>query len=159
MEGDAVSVAPPPRVAPRLGTYQLVVIDHDQLHILGLTVHCRVAPADLGGGWALGISPLPAWHCGRAMDRLRDSSHGQTQGLQPGTIPVPEWQGSPPSPASTLRQAAPVSPPRARVYTRALGNEMGRFHPEMFPGPQPHQSEPFFAPAMNKGVLLLWTTA
>lgn len=58
---------PPPGVVPRLGTYQLVVVDHDQLHILGLTVHGRVAPADLGGGWALGIGPLHAWHWGQAM--------------------------------------------------------------------------------------------
>lgn len=32
------------------GTYQLVVIDYNQLHILGLAVHCGVAPADLEGG-------------------------------------------------------------------------------------------------------------
>lgn len=73
--------ASPPRVARSLGTYQLVVVDHNQLHILGLTVHCRVAPADLGGGWALGISPLHAWRHGQAMDRLRglDSIQGQCQ--------------------------------------------------------------------------------
>lgn len=63
VEGEATS-SPSSQMAPSLGTYQLVVIDHDQLHILGLTVHCRVAPADLGDGWALGISPLHAWHHG-----------------------------------------------------------------------------------------------
>ena len=69
-EGQAAS-GPPPRVAPRLGTYQLVVVDHDQLHVLGLTVDGRVAPADLGGGWALGISPLHAQGLGQAMGRVR----------------------------------------------------------------------------------------
>lgn len=64
-------LGPPPRVAPQLGTYQLVVVDHDQLHVLGLTVDGRVAPADLGSGWALGISPLHAQGLGQAMGRVR----------------------------------------------------------------------------------------
>lgn len=68
-EGQA-AWAPLP-VAPQLGTYQLVVVDHDQLHVLGLTVDGRVAPADLGSGWALGISPLHAQGLGQAMGRVR----------------------------------------------------------------------------------------
>lgn len=53
--------ASPPRVPLSLGTYQLVVVDNNQLYILGLAVHRGVAPADLEGGWALGISPLHVW--------------------------------------------------------------------------------------------------
>lgn len=56
--------APPPCVTPSLGTYQLMVIDHDQLHILGFTVHCRVAPADLEGGvgtWNQSPTCLASW--------------------------------------------------------------------------------------------------
>lgn len=83
---------PPPRVAPRLRTYQLVVVDHNQLHILGLTVHSRVAPADLGGGWALGISPLHAQHRGQAMGRLGGAE------LQSGIMLVPSMVGSLPRP-------------------------------------------------------------
>ena len=70
-----------------LGTYQLVVIDHNQLHVLGLTVHCRVAPADLGGGWALGISSLHVWSsCRQTLERL-GSSQEQYQ-LSTGGGPI-----------------------------------------------------------------------
>lgn len=46
---------------PGPGTYQLVVVDDDQLHILGLTVHGRVAPADLGmgGGHLESVPSMP----------------------------------------------------------------------------------------------------
>lgn len=92
-------------VVPSLGTYQLVVIDNDQLHVLRLTVHCRVAPADLGGwGGTWNRSPpcLALW-----------PSRGQTgeAGLQPGTMPAPHWHVSHPSPALVVGLAAPVSPP------------------------------------------------
>lgn len=56
MEGKAASDSPA-KATPSLGTYQLVVVDHDQLHILGLTVHCRVPPTDLGVGGHLESVP------------------------------------------------------------------------------------------------------
>lgn len=62
--------ASPPRVPLSLGTYQLVVVDDNQFYILGLAVHRGVAPADLEGGWALGISPLHVWAQGQTMGRL-----------------------------------------------------------------------------------------
>lgn len=95
-EGQA-ALGPPPRIAPRLGTYQLVVVDHDQLHVLGLTVHGRVAPADLGGGWALGISPLQARRRGQAMGRLGGAA------LQSGIMLVPPLVGVPSLPSRGTR--------------------------------------------------------
>lgn len=83
--------ASPPRVPLNLGTYQLVVVDHNQFYILGLAVHCGVAPADLEGGWALGISPLHVWAHGQTMGRLVGRGHS---GLSP-----PNWQKVPSLPA------------------------------------------------------------
>lgn len=68
--------APPPRVLPLSpGTYQLVVVDHNQLYILGLAVHCWVAPADLEGGWHLESVPSMVWTHGQTMGRLVGRGH------------------------------------------------------------------------------------
>lgn len=97
--------ASPPGAARSLGTYQLVVVDHDQLHILGLTVHCRVAPADLrgGGGHLESVPSTPGvmakpWTDLGAWTPSRDNAS-------------PHWQGYHSAPALIGGQATPVSPP------------------------------------------------
>ena len=127
---------------PHLGTYQLVVIDHNQLHILGLTVYCRVAPADLGRGWAHGISSLHVWSSRRQTREGLGSSQEQYQ-LPTGGGPIQPWY-----------EAGSLGLPRAGMCVDiSLRELVGGFLPGMFSDLQPHQSEPSSAPATDEGVL------
>lgn len=100
----------PGPLSPR--TYQLVVVDHNQLYILGLAVHCGVAPADLEGGWALGISPLHV------------CTHGQTMGRLVGRGILVSSQGWRQPPAG--RECHPSQPgEESRGHAVSEGPEMG----------------------------------
>lgn len=99
MEGKAASDSPA-KATPSLGTYQLVVVDHDQLHILGLTVHCRVPPTDLGVGGHLESVPTKP---GIMTKPWTDSGGGTV--LQSGPVPAPlGWGGGPMQPLHEGRQ-------------------------------------------------------
>lgn len=119
-----------------------MVIDHNQLHVLGLTVHCRVAPADLGGGWALGISSLHVWSSCRQTREGLGSSQEQYQ-LPTGGGPIQPWYGT----------GSLGLPRMGMCVDTSLGEWGGGFLPGVFSDLQLHQSEPSFAPATDGDIL------